>query len=63
VATVKAMVESMIPPTINTKNVDEALPEGIDLTLGKAVKKEMIYAMSNTFGFGGHNAIALFKKV
>lgn len=63
VATVKAMVESMIPPTINTKNVDEALPEGIDLTLGKAVKKEMTYAMSNTFGFGGHNAIALFKKV
>ncbi|MEQ8478797.1 beta-ketoacyl-ACP synthase II [Fulvivirga sp.] len=63
VATVKAMVESTIPPTINTKNVDEALPDGIDLTLGKAVKKEMTYAMSNTFGFGGHNAIALFKKV
>ncbi|MTI41126.1 beta-ketoacyl-ACP synthase II [Fulvivirga lutimaris] len=63
VATVKAMVESTVPPTINTKNVDEALPEGIDLTLGKAVKKEMNYAMSNTFGFGGHNAIALFKKV
>jgi 3-oxoacyl-[acyl-carrier-protein] synthase II len=63
VATVKAMVESIIPPTINTKNVDEALPEGIDLTLGKAVKKELTYAMSNTFGFGGHNAIALFKKV
>lgn len=62
VATIKAMVESMIPPTINTKNVDEALPKGIDLTLGKAVKKEMTYAMSNTFGFGGHNAIALFKK-
>jgi 3-oxoacyl-[acyl-carrier-protein] synthase II len=62
IATIKAITESIVPPTINTKLVDEALPEGIDLTLGKAVKKDITYAMSNTFGFGGHNAIALFKK-
>lgn len=61
IATVKAITESMVPPTINSENLEE-IPEGIDLTLGKPVEKELTYAMSNTFGFGGHNAIALFKK-
>ncbi|TRX58356.1 beta-ketoacyl-ACP synthase II [Fulvivirga sp. M361] len=62
IATAKALQEGIVPPTINTNNPDEELPKGIDLTLHNAVKKEMNYAMSNTFGFGGHNAIALFKK-
>ncbi len=63
VATVLAMNNAMIPPTINTTNLDSELSTGIDLTLGKARKKEINYAMSNTFGFGGHNAIAVFKRV
>ncbi|HNP19537.1 MAG TPA: beta-ketoacyl-ACP synthase II [Fulvivirga sp.] len=62
IATIMAIKKSLVPPTINTTNVDAEMPEGIDLTLGKAVSKEITYAMSNTFGFGGHNAIALFKK-
>ncbi len=62
IATIKAMNESLVPPTINTSKVDEALPEGIDITMGVAVEKEINYAMSNTFGFGGHNAIAIFRK-
>ncbi|ELR72779.1 3-oxoacyl-[acyl-carrier-protein] synthase, KASII [Fulvivirga imtechensis AK7] len=62
IAAVKAVQENIIPPTINTVNVDPEMPEGIDLTLGKPVEKTINYAMSNTFGFGGHNAIALFKK-
>lgn len=62
IATVKAIQENIVPPTINTQNVDPDLPQGIDLTLGKRIEKTINYAMSNTFGFGGHNAIALFKK-
>ncbi|MEX2335777.1 MAG: beta-ketoacyl-ACP synthase II [Fulvivirga sp.] len=62
IATIKAIQENTVPPTINTQNVDPELPAGIDLTLGNKVDKTIHYAMSNTFGFGGHNAIALFKK-
>lgn len=62
IAAVKAVQENVVPPTINTTNVDPEMPQGINLTLGKKVEKKITYAMSNTFGFGGHNAIALFKK-
>lgn len=62
IATVLAINESQVPPTINTTKLDEVLPTGIDITLGKPLAKEITYAMSNTFGFGGHNAIAIFKK-
>ena len=62
IAAVKSVQENLIPPTINTTNVDPEMPAGINLTLGKKVEKIINYAMSNTFGFGGHNAIALFKK-
>ncbi|MTI22909.1 beta-ketoacyl-[acyl-carrier-protein] synthase II [Fulvivirga sp. RKSG066] len=61
ILTIKATQDNVIPPTINTKNVDEEL-QGVDLTLGGKVEKEVNYAISNTFGFGGHNAIAVFKK-
>lgn len=54
--------DNIIPPTINTKNVDEDVPKEVNLTLGQSVTKEVKYALSNTFGFGGHNAIAIFKK-
>ncbi|MBL3654595.1 beta-ketoacyl-ACP synthase II [Fulvivirga sediminis] len=62
IAAVKAIEKGVVPPTINTKDVDPDLPEGINLTLGQKVEKNINYAISNTFGFGGHNAIALFKK-
>lgn len=62
VATVMAMKNNIIPPTINTKDPDEDSPRGVKLILATAVNHPIRYAMSNTFGFGGHNAIALFKK-
>lgn len=62
IATVKAIENTTIPPTINTVNTDDHILDGIDLTIGKARKKTIDYAMSNTFGFGGHNAIALFRR-
>lgn len=63
IASVMAVYEDIVPPTINTQNPDEAIPEGINLTLGTAQQKTINYAMNNTFGFGGHNATVIFKKV
>jgi len=59
---VMAVKDDIIPPTINTVNVGDEIAKGIDLTLGKARKKTVNVAMSNTFGFGGHCAIAAFGK-
>ena len=62
IACVQAMRESIVPPTINTTELDAAIPKGIDLTLGTAVKKEVRYVMNNNFGFGGHNSISILKR-
>ncbi|WP_276134306.1 beta-ketoacyl-ACP synthase II [Polluticoccus soli] len=63
IISVKAITEGLVPPTINTTNIDEQVPASLNIVTGKAVKKEIRAAMSNTFGFGGHNAIVIFKKV
>lgn len=60
---IKAIEEGIIPATINTQNIDPALPQGLNILIGNALKKEVNVAMSNTFGFGGHNATAVFRKV
>ena len=60
---IKAIREGIIPPTINTQNLDPELPAGLNIITGSKVKKEITVAMSNTFGFGGHNATAVFKKI
>lgn len=62
IACIQSTLEDMIPPTINTEKVDEAWANAFDLTLGKAKARKVNYAMSNTFGFGGHIASAIFKK-
>jgi 3-oxoacyl-[acyl-carrier-protein] synthase II len=62
VASILAIHQNMIPPTINTNNIDPEISTGFNLTLGSAIAKEVNYALSNTFGFGGHNATAIFKK-
>jgi len=58
---IKAIQENIVPPTINTTEVDEPYKK-LNLTLGVAQHKEINYAMSNTFGFGGHIATTIFKK-
>jgi 3-oxoacyl-[acyl-carrier-protein] synthase II len=58
-----AIHEGTIPPTINTKEIDPALPEGLNFVIGEKMKKNLRVALSNTFGFGGHNASAVFVKV
>ena len=62
IASIMALKEGIIPPTINTQNLDAAIPQGLNIVLGKAEKRPLRYVMSNTFGFGGHNATAIFKR-
>jgi 3-oxoacyl-[acyl-carrier-protein] synthase II len=62
IACIKAIEEGIIPPTINTKNIEPEFDGAFDFTLGKAVKKDVRVAMSNTFGFGGHIATSIFKR-
>ena len=62
IASIMATVDDIIPPTINTKEVEPDWAGKYDLTLGKAQSRTVNYAMSNTFGFGGHIATAIFKK-
>ena len=63
IASILAMQHSLVPPTINHNVVDERIDPSFNLTLNKAQAKEINVAMSNTFGFGGHNACVLFKKM
>lgn len=63
IAAILAMEHGLVPPTINHTTVDENIDGSLNLTLNKAQKREIKVAMSNTFGFGGHNACVLFKKL
>jgi 3-oxoacyl-[acyl-carrier-protein] synthase II len=63
IISIKAIENGIIPPTINTQQLDPTLPQGLNIVLGSSIKKDINVAMSNTFGFGGHNATAVFKKV
>ena len=54
--------DNVIPPTINTESIDPEIPKNIDIVLGEARETTVNTAMSNNFGFGGHNAIVIFKK-
>jgi 3-oxoacyl-[acyl-carrier-protein] synthase II len=63
IASILAMENSIVPPTINHVNPDENINPELNLTLNKPQKREINIAMSNTFGFGGHNACVAFKKL
>jgi 3-oxoacyl-[acyl-carrier-protein] synthase II len=63
VATILAMNNSLVPPTINHFTDDENIDSKLNLTFNKAQSKNIDYALSNTFGFGGHNATVVFKKI
>ncbi len=63
IACLMSIQESVIPPTINTVNLDPAIPAGLSILLGEAMDHPVKVAMSNTFGFGGHNGIVVFRKI
>ena len=61
IISIKAMQDGIVPPTINLDNQDPEVAN-LDYTPHKAKEKEMNYVLSNSFGFGGHNAVLVFKK-
>ena len=63
ISCIMSIKEGIIPPTINHENFDENIDSNLNFTFGKAVQRNVNTAMSNTFGFGGHNACVLFKKI
>ncbi|PQJ16329.1 beta-ketoacyl-ACP synthase II [Aureicoccus marinus] len=63
ISSLMAMKHSLVPPTINHSVVDENIDPSLNLTLNKAQEREVNVAMSNTFGFGGHNACLVFRKL
>lgn len=63
IATILAMKEGIVPPTINHFTDDPDLDEKLNFTFNKAQKRTIRAALSNTFGFGGHNASVIFKQM
>jgi len=63
IACILAMKHSIVPPTINQFELDPEIDPNIDFTFNKAKERNINYALSNTFGFGGHNGTVIFKKI
>ena len=62
IATIMTIVHDLVPPTINFKNPDPSIDQNLNLTLNKSQNRKINVALSNTFGFGGHNASVVIKK-
>ena len=62
IASILAITNKMVPPTINHQTPDENIDPKLNFTFGKAQKRNVKVALSNTFGFGGHNACVVFKE-
>lgn len=62
IATCLSVKTDLIPPTINTQEVDPAIPKELNLSLHTQSEKVINYALSNSFGFGGHCAALILKK-
>lgn len=62
IAAIMAVKHDIIPPTINFREADPDIDQNLNLTLNKAQSRTVNYAISNTFGFGGHNASVVIKK-
>ncbi len=63
IASIMAIKNDIVPPTINHQTADDQLDPKINFTLGQAQKRTVNVALSNTFGFGGHTACVIFKKI
>lgn len=63
ILSIKVINHNIIPPTINLDNLDERIPSKMKIVANTAMETQVNVAMSNAFGFGGHNAIVIFKSV
>lgn len=62
ILSIKAIQNGIIPPTINMHTIDPNIPTDVNIVFNEAKEKDITYALSNAFGFGGHNATVVFKK-
>ena len=62
IASIMALKHQFVPPTINTTELDEEVPSNLDIVIGQGESADLDVAISNTFGFGGHNAIVVLKR-
>ena len=62
ISSILSIKNNIVPPTINFETADEKIDSKINFTFNKAQKRNVDYAMSNTFGFGGHNACLMFSR-
>ncbi len=62
ISSILSIKNNIVPPTINFETADEKIDSKINFTFNKAQKRNVNYAMSNTFGFGGHNACLMFSS-
>ena len=62
-ACVMAITKGIVPPTINVEKIDPEIDDKLNLTIGKAQKRDVKVAVSNTFGFGGHNSTIVLRKL
>lgn len=63
ILSIKAINKNIIPPTINIENLDSGISNNIQIVQKEAIQTEVNVAMSNSFGFGGHNAIVIFQEI
>tara|TARA_E500000075_G_scaffold34388_1_gene30830 strand:- start:832 stop:1092 length:261 start_codon:yes stop_codon:yes gene_type:complete len=63
ISSILSIKYGIVPPTINHQTADENIDPKVNFTFNTAQKREVSVAMSNTFGFGGHNACVMFKKM
>ncbi|MET0242221.1 MAG: beta-ketoacyl-ACP synthase II [Flavitalea sp.] len=62
IVSICSVMYDKVPATINTTEIDEQIPAGLNIVIGKSIDQKVNYALNNTFGFGGHTATAIFKK-
>ena len=63
IAAILALKDNIVPPTINLDNLDPKIDDKLDFVPHKAKERQVKTSLSNTFGFGGHNATIIFKEL
>src|SRR4030095_13480601 len=63
VISIKSISDGIIPATINTEEIDDQIPRTLNIVVKEPIEQKLNVVLSNTFGFGGHNAIIAFKRM
>lgn len=63
IISIKSINDNLIPATINVEELDDAIPADINIVTNKPLEKTVKIAMSNAFGFGGHNSTVIFREI